>query len=138
MANIKELLERINSVSSMQQITKTMKLISVSKFNKAQQRLLNLRPYQDLLNTILNKILQSEQNLQNAESLSNWTKRSKSNCDNDLIIIITADKGFCGSFNNAICKKTLRYIEELKKDKPNVNFKLLLIGKKSYNFFQEI
>ena len=142
MANIKELLERINSVSSMQQITKTMKLVSVSKFNKAQQRLLNLRPYQDLLNTILNKILQSGQNSQNTELLSNWTKsedlQSESELDSNLIVVITADKGFCGSFNNAICKKTLRYIEELKRTKTNVNFKLLLIGKKSYNFFKKL
>lgn len=140
MANIKELLERINSVSSMQQITKTMKLVSVSKFNKAQQRLFSLRPYQDLLSMILSKILKSEQGLQDNELLSRWsqTQNSQTDKDNHLIVVITADKGFCGSFNNSICKKTLQHIEQLKKENPNTNLRLLLIGKKAYNFFKKL
>jgi len=116
MANSKELLERINSVSLMQQMTKTMKLISASKFVRSQNILFSSRKFIKELKNIGKVIVKS--NKKNTDI----TITNKS-----LIVAISSDKGFCGAFNNNICKKVKELIT-------NNETEILPIGKKIYSF----
>ena len=116
MANSKELLERINSVSLMQQMTKTMKLISASKFVRSQNVLFSSRKFIEELINIGNVIVKS--NKKNNDIII--TNKS-------LIVAISSDKGFCGAFNNNICKKVKELIT-------NNETEILPIGKKIYSF----
>ena len=118
MANSKELLERINSVSLMQQMTKTMKLISASKLVRSQNMLFNSRNFIDELmkiNFMLNK-----SNIKKDTENINITDKS-------LVVAISSDKGFCGAFNNNICKKVKEIINNNKTE-------ILTIGKKINSF----
>ena len=116
MANSKELLERINSVSLMQQMTKTMKLISASKFVRSQNVLFSSRKFIEELINIGNVIVKS--NKKNNDIIIT-NKR--------LIVAISSDKGFCGAFNNNICKKVKELIT-------NNETEIMPIGKKIYSF----
>ena len=99
MPNIKEIVNRMHSISSMRQITKTMKLIAASKFNRAQQNILRVRYYEKYLEDIKDKILGDV----NEARIKKFCSREKK--DNLLLVVCTADKGFCGAFNNATIKK---------------------------------
>lgn len=116
MANSKELLERINSVSLMQQMTKTMKLISASKFVRSQNILFSSRKFIEELINIGNVIVKNN----NKNSDINITNKS-------LVIAISSDKGFCGAFNNNICKKVKELVT-------NNETEIMPIGKKIYSF----
>jgi len=116
MANSKELLERINSVSLMQQMTKTMKLISASKFVRSQNILFSSRKFIEELINIGNVIVK------NSNKNSDIAITNKS-----LVVAISSDKGFCGAFNNNICKKVKELIT-------NNETEIMPIGKKIYSF----
>jgi F-type H+-transporting ATPase subunit gamma len=130
MANIKEIVERMHSVESMQQITKTMKLVAASKFNRAQQNLLDIRPYEQQLVEILNRTLNSSDAVLELEVVKKFTLRTQKN--NLLIIAISADKGFCGAFNNNVNKKVMATYKQ------NINIykhvDILPLGRKIYTF----
>ena len=116
MANSKELLERINSVSLMQQMTKTMKLISASKFVRSQNILFSSRKFIEELLNIGNVIIK------NNSKTKNIIITNKS-----LVVAISSDKGFCGAFNNNICKKVKELVT-------NNETEIMPIGKKIYSF----
>ena len=104
MASLKEVRNRIQSVISTQQITKAMKMVAAAKLRRAQDRIVQLRPYEKQLSTIL----------------SNITKKigtdieislAKPNGSADvLVIVITSDRGLCGAFNTNIVKATTALI----------------------------
>lgn len=112
MSNSKEILDRINSVKTMKQITQTMKLISISKFTKNKVELEKLRKYQRTLNSIL-----EECKIKNIEKPTN---------NKILLIPISGNRGFCGAFNNNISKKTTEILKKIKKE----NIKIIPVGKK--------
>ena len=116
MANSKELLERINSVSLMQQMTKTMKLISASKFVRSQNILFSSRKFIEELINIGNVIVKNN-NKNNDIVITNKS----------LVVAISSDKGFCGAFNNNICKKVKEFVT-------NNETEIIPIGKKIYSF----
>ena len=117
MANSKELLERINSVSLMQQMTKTMKLISASKFVRSQNILFSSRKFIEELMTIGSNIIGNKDKKNKEIVITNKT----------LVIAISSDKGFCGAFNNNICKKVKELVT-------NNETEIMPIGKKVYSF----
>ena len=88
MSNSKEILDRINSVKTMKQITQTMKLISISKFTKNKVELEKVRKYKSTLKNIL-----EECKIENID---------KTTCCKRLLIPISGNRGFCGAFNNNI------------------------------------
>ena len=100
MANLKEVRNRIKSVQTTQQITKAMKLVSASKLKRAQDRIVQMRPYSDKLYTMLANILASIE----GEDLSlnfNQVRPVKK----AAIVLITSNKGLCGGFNANLIKK---------------------------------
>lgn len=129
MASLKEVKSRIVSVSSTQQITKAMKMVAAAKLRKSQDRITQIRPFAQKLSQLL-------QNLSGAGSDgSNWYNAIREE-KKVLIVVVSADRGLCGSFNSNIFKATNNLITErysAQASKKNVH--ILPIGKKSLEFF---
>ncbi len=130
MANLKEIRNRITSVSSMSQITNAMKMVSAAKFKKAQDAITQLRPYasklQEILSTLSDVIGNSSDN---PYSKDKGPKKV-------LFIVITANRGLCGAFNSNLIKYALWTANEEYKDsflKGQLFF--LPIGRKASDYF---
>ena len=121
MANLKEIRNRIASVSSTMQITSAMKMVSAAKLKKAQDRITAMRPYATKLTELIQNL---SANMGEVGENSYTTVRPEKNI---LVIAITSNRGLCGGFNANIIKETLRLgREDFKAKKVNV----LGIGKK--------
>lgn len=126
MANLKEVKQRITSVSSTQQITKAMKMVAAAKLRRAQDRIIKMRPYSQKLTSILNEVVSAmggELEIAYAEQRQ---------VQNVLIVPMTSDKGLCGAFNSNIMKATVSLIDKEYKSK---NVTILPLGKKAFEFF---
>lgn len=132
MANLKEVRVRIASVNTTQQITKAMKLVAASKLKRAQDRILQMRPYSEKLNEILSNIMSG---MEDGGSLSFNKKRDPKNI---LVVLVTSDKGLAGGFNSNLIKTARRLLTETyAEQKRKGNVTLLSIGKKGHDFFKK-
>ena len=102
-ANLKEVRLRMASVKSTTQITKAMKMVSAAKLRRATERIVQIRPYADQLNKVLQNIAS---NLGGEMNTSFATQRAVQKV---LIVVITSDKGLAGGFN---AKRIKWYITE--------------------------
>ena len=121
MANLKEIRNRIASVSSTMQITSAMKMVSAAKLKKAQDAITAMRPY-------TNKLTELIQNLSgglDGEGQNPFTAQRAE--EKILIISITSNRGLCGAFNSNIIKETLRLSKE---DYAGKTIEIMGIGKK--------
>jgi F-type H+-transporting ATPase subunit gamma len=119
MANIKELKKKIKSTKSTSKITQAMKLVSAAKLAKAQNNILNSRPYaRELEETI--KVVSALVQDYDHEYLHEKKDNNKA-----VMLVISSDKGLCGSYNSQLSKKVKRFLEETKLD-----VKVYFIGKK--------
>ena len=130
MANLKELRNRISSVSSTQKITKAMQMVAASKLRRAQENVETARPYSDKLGDILNNLSASFSSQDNAPELLAGNGNDKSH----LLIITTSERGLCGGFNTSIVKLVKEHILQLKEEGKEV--KLIIIGKKGKELLQ--
>ncbi|MCP3931368.1 MAG: ATP synthase F1 subunit gamma [Bacteroidetes bacterium] len=131
-ANLKEVRERITSVKNTQQITKAMKVVSAAKLRKAQQAIVQMRPYSNKLNEMLTNILS---NLEGGAETSFGTKRE---VENACAVVVTSDRGLCGAFNTNIIKSAIRNIEEnYKEARANGKLTILCIGKRGRDYFKK-
>jgi len=131
MASLKEVKNRIVSVNSTQQITKAMKMVAAAKLRKAQEKVLQLRPYSIKLLTILKNLSSNSQNNESKLLISR-------NIKNVLLIVIGSDRGLCGSFNSSVIKYTMKLAEDkYKKHYDNNSLTILPIGKKMYDHFKK-
>ena len=117
MANLKEIRNRISSVSSTMQITSAMKMVSAAKLKKAQDAITAMRPYSDKLTQIL-------VNLSLSVDFEN-VYLSPRKVKNKLIVCVTSNRGLCGAFNSNVIKKCT---EIANSSDESVSF--LCIGKK--------
>ena len=126
MANLKEIRARISSVGSTMQITSAMKMVSAAKLKRAQDAILQMRPYSDKLTELLKNLISSIDSSEN----NVYSKNRKIN--NVLLVTITSNRGLCGGFNSFIIKQTKALI---KNEYRNTNVSILSIGKKSSEHF---
>ncbi|MFN8310762.1 MAG: ATP synthase F1 subunit gamma [Chitinophagales bacterium] len=134
MANLKEVRNRIGSVNTTMQITKAMKLVAASKLKRAQDRILQMRPYSERLNYILGNIMDALQ----GEDIALAVNRKRP-VKNVLIVLITSDKGLCGGFNSNLMKTTNRLLTETyAAQRAAGNVTLMTIGKKGYDTFRRM
>ncbi|MCC6517128.1 MAG: ATP synthase F1 subunit gamma [Chitinophagales bacterium] len=130
-ANLKEVRLRIASVKSTTQITKAMKMVSAAKLRKATDRIVQIRPYANQLNSVLQNLAANLGDEMNS-SFANQRAIQKA-----LIVVITSDKGLCGGFNANAVKSTKALLNDKYADlaaKGKVD--LLTIGKKGYDAFK--
>jgi len=128
MANLKEVKERINSVKSTQQITKAMKMVSAAKLRRAQDKIIQMRPYSQKLTAILNNVASA------SEANADLVYAEKREVKNILIIPVTSDKGLCGAFNTNIVKATMATINT---QFGGENVTVMPIGKKAYEAYKK-
>ena len=121
MANLKEIRNRIVSVSSTMQITSAMKMVSAAKLKKAQDAITSMRPYAGKLNNLVQNLSSSLELDMNSPFVSVREKNSI------LLVAITSNRGLCGAFNSNVIKKTRQLINEKFSDK---KVSLITIGKK--------
>lgn len=119
MANIKELKKKIKSTKSTSKITQAMKLVSAAKLAKAQHNILNSRPYARELESTIKVVSALVQNY-NHEYLTEKKDNNKA-----ILLVISSDKGLCGSYNSQLGKKVKRFLDETQMD-----VKVYFIGKK--------
>ena len=120
MANLKEIRNRILSVSSTMQITSAMKMVSAAKLKKAQDAITSMRPYASKLNNLIQNLSSSLEPDMNSPFVSVREKNSI------LLVAITSNRGLCGAFNSNVIKKTKQLVEEFSDKKVS----LITIGKK--------
>lgn len=129
MANLKEIRNRIASVSSTMQITSAMKMVSAAKLKKAQDAIIAMRPY----SSILTKLIQNLSGSLDGDIPNPYTMIR--NEKNILIVSITSNRGLCGAFNSNIVKKTRHLIEETYASQ---KVSLITIGKKGSEILSKI
>lgn len=124
---LKEVRNRISSVQSTQQITKAMKMVSAAKLRRAQEAILQMRPYAQKLQEMLSNIVS---NIEGGADLKLAKERT---VEKVLLIVITSDRGLSGAYNSNIVKLAKQLIAE--KYQPQLakgNVTIWNIGKKGY------
>lgn len=130
---LKEVRNRIKSVQSTQQITKAMKMVSAAKLRRAQDAIIQMRPYSQKLQEMLSNIVSS---VSGDVSMPLAEERTT---ERVLMIAVTSDRGLCGAYNANVIKLTRqvineKYPEQFKKG----NVTILPIGKKGFEFFTKL
>ena len=120
MSGLKEIRNRISSVSSTMQITNAMKMVSAAKLKKAQDSITATLPYSNKLSELVKNISAS---IDSVDSNPLFVARE---VKKPLVIVITSNKGLCGGFNSNIIKEVHNISTEYGSNKPD----LLTIGKK--------
>ncbi|MCK0123136.1 ATP synthase F1 subunit gamma [Gelidibacter sp. F2691] len=128
MANLKEIRNRISSVSSTMQITSAMKMVSAAKLKKAQDAITAMRPYSDKLT----ELLQSLSATLDADSGSKFAEQRDVN--KVLLVSITSNRGLAGAFNSNIIKETNRLINQ---EYAGKEVSIVAIGKKTNDAFKK-
>lgn len=129
MATLRDIKSRIKGVKSTQQITKAMKMVAAAKLRRAQENVVNARPY-------ARKIWQTLSHLATENDLNTNPFFVQREIKNLAYVIVTADRGLCGAFNSNIIKEAVRNInEDLNNTKVNVH--LFNVGKKGFDFFSK-
>jgi F-type H+-transporting ATPase subunit gamma len=126
MANLKEIKNRITSISSTMQITSAMKMVSASKLKRAQDAITQMRPYSEKLQEILG-------NLSATLDLSENAYADQREVKTVYIVGVTSNRGLCGGFNNNIIKKTNALIAG---EYAGKNVKVISVGKKINDSFR--
>ncbi|RXQ94995.1 ATP synthase F1 subunit gamma [Ancylomarina salipaludis] len=127
MANLKEIRTRISSVEKTKQVTAAMKMVSAAKLKKAQDAILQIRPYADKLQEILGSLSGS---LSDSEDNIYGSERK---AENVLLVAITSNKGLCGAFNSNVIKRVNELANGVySNQRAQGGLKILAIGKKGF------
>src|SRR5262245_53531783 len=126
MPSLIDLRRRIRAVKNTQQITKAMKMVAASKLRRAQDRIMNARPYA----VQMQRVLRSVATHVDPSAHPLLTVREAGPDSKTLVIVVTADKGLCGSFNTNAIKAGASFVVESKQ--PTV---LGLVGRKGREYF---
>jgi len=125
MANLKEIRNRISSVSSTMQITSAMKMVSAAKLKKAQDAITAMRPYADKLTELLQNLSAS------LEGDSGSVYADNRAVNKVLVVSVTSNRGLCGAFNTNILKQSVNLVENVYAGK-EVDF--VAVGKKANDY----
>ena len=128
MPSLIDLRRRIRAVKSTQQITKAMKMIAASRLKRAQDRVVAARPFAQRMLRVLNGLVSRVE--QDAHPLLRIPAQGTGR---PLLIVITADRGLCGSFNSNVIKAAGQFILN---EAPGRDIALGLIGRKGRDFFR--
>lgn len=126
MANLLDIRRRIKSVKNTQQITKAMKMVSAAKLKRAQDRVINARPFADKMNQVLSELA--------AQTTDDFHHPllDKRGDERYLVVLVTADKGLCGAFNANLIKAAQAFVKE----NPGKQIEWMTVGRKGRDFFR--
>ena len=127
MPSLIDIRRRVRAVRSTQQITKAMKMVSASKLRRAQERVVNARPFANQALRVLSSVARR------VDPESHPLLRESGNPEAPpLLIVIAADRGLCGSFNSNVMKQAAAFV----RDTTDGQVAMALIGRKSRDFFR--
>jgi F-type H+-transporting ATPase subunit gamma len=132
MAGLKDIRNRIVSVKSTRQITSAMKMVSAAKLKKAQDRVVQIRPYANKLKDVLAEVSSGLD--KNHKGIYNTQRK----VEKVLIVLIASNRGLCGAFNANICKKAYSVINEKYSDLSVEQIKFVCIGKKANDYVKKL
>jgi len=131
MPNLKEVKTRITSVTSTQQITKAMKMVAAAKLRRAQDSILQMRPFAEKMGEILANV---SQGLDKNEGNHYGVVRDD---EKILIIAVTSNRGLCGAFNANIGKRVIKLIEDsYNSQNRSGDVQILTLGRKGQDYFK--
>jgi len=128
MANVRDFRTRIRSVRSTQQITKAMKMVSAAKLRRAQERIVAARPYSDKMKEVLAS-LAARAGAARHPLLARRPERRT------IVVVITADKGLCGSFNTNILNGARAVLDRLRAQ-AGLEARVDIVGRKARDWFR--
>ncbi|HVO74838.1 MAG TPA: ATP synthase F1 subunit gamma [Ignavibacteriaceae bacterium] len=128
MATLRDIRARIKGVQNTQQITKAMKMVAAAKLRRAQERVVNARPY-------ARKISETLAHLITEEDLKSNPYLSRREAKNTAVVVVTADRGLCGAFNANIIKESIKQLDEYSNTASQVH--IFCIGRKAAEFFSK-
>ncbi len=129
MATLRDIKRSISGVKSTQKITKAMKMVSAARLNKAQENIINSRPYSRKISEVLSQLLLVEKKFEHPFLRDSSDEKV-------AIIAISSDRGLCGAFNNNIISAVERMIKtDYSEQNKNKNVSLFCIGKKTNDYF---
>ena len=126
MATLRDIKRRIGSVKSTQQITRAMKLVAAAKLRRAQERIIEARPYAFKMREVLASLA-----LRTDPQLHPLLQRHETG--RKILVVIAADKGLCGGFNSNIMRRSL---ELLRKPAGEIAMTMVVVGRKVRDFYR--
>src|SRR5215510_13040447 len=126
MPTLRDIRRRIRSVESTQKITKAMKLVAAAKFRRAQDRILEARPYATKIGELVDGLVARTAGQETHALLTAHTSSRK------RLVVITSDKGLCGAFNSNVLRESLRFL----RGADEVSVSLVVVGKKARDFYR--
>lgn len=131
MATLRDIKRRIVGVKSTQQITKAMKMVAAARLRRAQENIINARPYAKKIGGVLSHLMSIEKNIVHPLLTEREVK-------NVALIVITFDRGLCGSFNTNIIRQAEDMLKgELSELNNQGKVQLYCIGKKGNDYFSK-
>lgn len=135
MANLKAIRVRLSSVKSTRQITSAMKMVAAAKLRKAQDAIVQLRPYADKLNEIQAGLSAA---LRDTETENIYAERKKVT-GKVLLVVVTSNKGLCGAFNANVLRETRRIMSEKYGDLVKKgDLAVITVGKKAHDSLRKL
>lgn len=137
MASIKDLKKRIGTVKNTQQTTKAMKMVSASKLRRAQDAIINNRPYAKELNVLMDQLMSLSETKARSPLLKKVDEQSTTATDKKvklLLVLVSSDRGLCGGFNANIIKTAVRFLKAEAQNYEEIT--LGFVGKKAYDSFK--
>ncbi|MBD3616012.1 MAG: ATP synthase F1 subunit gamma [Gracilimonas sp.] len=131
MANLRDIRNRISSVNNTQQITKAMKMVAAAKLRKAQDRMIETRPYASKIAEVAGRLVEYSE-------VSNPVMRKPETVKKVLFIVIGSDRGLCGGFNNNLFKEVEKQLHNnFQNYLDSDNLSMVTIGKKASAYFKK-
>lgn len=125
MATLRDIQRRIRSVQSTQKITRAMKLVAAAKLRRAQERIIEARPYARKMGELLSSLVTRVGTEAHPLLARRETGRKR-------LVVITADKGLAGAFNSNILRASLQFL----RSSTDVDVTLVVVGKKARDFYR--
>lgn len=123
---LRALKTRIRSSKKTQQITKTMQMVAASRLKKSEETLRQAKPYFEKMEVVLSHLLQSSENITHPFFQDREVRTI-------ALVIVTSDRGLCGSYNANVIARAEAFLKESRTEE----VKLILIGKKGYDYFKK-
>ncbi len=125
MANVLDLRRRIRSVKNTQQITRAMKMVAAAKLRRAQERVIDIRPYANQMLDLLASLAARTQDRSHPLLAERPVEKV-------LLVLVTADRGLCGAFNAGLIRAAEAYLQEHRDRKVS----LLAVGRRGRDYFR--
>jgi F-type H+-transporting ATPase subunit gamma len=126
MATLRQIRQRIRIARNIQQITSAMKLIAAARLKRAQDRVLSARPYSEKMQTLIGTLALA------SGAVEHPLLQNREEVRRVGVLLITADRGLCGSYNTNIVRRCLDFVQQYEPER----VRLLTVGKKGMQFMQ--